>query len=121
MVRAGWLRGERGRTGGLQLAVSPSRLSVGDVVEHFEGKIALLECVHHRGVCVIEPVCRLRCVLAAAGDRLVRDLKQVTLDRLAGTDTGGLLQLGEEEGDRRPMRHGHSPNSPHGTRGRRER
>ena len=79
LARAGYLRVARGRTGGLRLGRAPDQITVGEVVELFEGPVALLECVNVEGVCVIQPGCRLRRLLDRVGAQLMRELKQVTL------------------------------------------
>jgi Rrf2 family nitric oxide-sensitive transcriptional repressor len=94
LAHAGYVRAGRGRTGGLRLGKPAEQISVGDVVELFEGPVALLECVNTEHVCVIQPHCRLRSVLQRAGAQLVREMKQVTLADLVGVPAdGGLVQL----------------------------
>ncbi len=95
LTRAGYLRAGRGRTGGLMLRLAPDAISVGDVVELFEGPVALLECVTSDDVCVIQPGCRLRRVLHRAGARLIRELKEVRLSDLVspGAEGAALVQL----------------------------
>ncbi len=82
----------RGRSGGLRLARPPGSISVGEVVELLEGPTGLLECVLHDGVCVVQPQCRLRHVLADAGARLIADLRRVMLSELVA-DGGELVRL----------------------------
>ncbi len=95
LVHAGYLRAERGRHGGLRLARPAEQVSVGDVVELFEGPVALLDCVSTSDVCVIQPACRLRRVLDRAGTRLIMELRKVTLADLIAPPAGELVQLGE--------------------------
>lgn len=64
--RQGWLKNVRGRGGGLELALPPERIGLGQVVRQTEGQ-ALAECsADDRGNCCIAPTCRLRGVLAEA-------------------------------------------------------
>jgi Rrf2 family nitric oxide-sensitive transcriptional repressor len=93
LAHAGLVRAGRGRGGGLRLGRPPEAITVGEVVELFEGPVALLECVSRKGVCVIQPGCRLRRVLAAAGQRLMEDLRAVTLAELAGPRAEPLVRL----------------------------
>lgn len=88
LVHGGFVRAERGRNGGLRLARPPEAITVGEVVEWFEGKVALLDCVMQDSVCVIQPQCRLRGVLDRAGRQLIAELKQVTLADIAGPTPG---------------------------------
>ena len=80
--RLGYVRNHRGPGGGITLARKPGAITVGRVVLDFEGNTHLLDCVGTPGVCVIQPGCTLRGVLAEA-ERLQMDyLNGVTLDAL---------------------------------------
>jgi Rrf2 family nitric oxide-sensitive transcriptional repressor len=79
LARAGYVRSLRGVGGGLELAASPESLRLGDVIRSLEGELHLLDCVAIDNVCVIQPGCHLRQVLAEA-ERLQREyLNSVTL------------------------------------------
>lgn len=93
LAHAGLVRAGRGRGGGLRLGRDAVRITVGEVVELFEGPVSLLECVSREGVCVIQPGCRLRRVLDDAGARLMAELKAVTLADLVTPEDGALVQL----------------------------
>lgn len=88
LARCGWVRAERGRTGGLALVADPARLSVGAVVRHFEPDFDLVECFStERDQCVLTPACELRGVLARALEGFLAPLDAVTLAELtAGRD-----------------------------------
>lgn len=73
LAREGFIRSVRGIGGGLELAMSPTAIAIGDVIRRLEGSMELLECVHAKqNVCVLQPDCRLRGVLAEA-ERLQMD------------------------------------------------
>jgi Rrf2 family transcriptional regulator, nitric oxide-sensitive transcriptional repressor len=93
LVHAGHLRAGRGRGGGLRLGRSPAEITVGEIVELFEGPVALLDCVTREGVCVIQPGCRLRTVLDRAGARLIAELRAVTLADLVAPPQPGPVEL----------------------------
>jgi len=95
LVHAGFVRAGRGRGGGLRLGRPTGEVTVGAVIELFEGPVALLECVTREGVCVIQPGCRLRRVLEDAGSRLMRELHGVTLADLVGPRRAPLIRLAE--------------------------
>lgn len=64
--RQGWLLNLRGKGGGLELALPPERIGVGQVVRQTEGQ-AVADCLGESGGdCCIAPSCRLRDVLAQA-------------------------------------------------------
>ena len=102
LARLGWIRSVRGVHGGLELAAEPNQLTVGQVIREFEGDVHLLDCIGAtRTVCVIQPGCRLRGVLAKA-EQVQRDyLDSVRLSDVItpGEDlaalTQGLVQLGD--------------------------
>ena len=75
-----------GTIGGRAVASSwpaePGAITVGRVILDFEGNTHLLDCVGSPGVCVIQPGCTLRGVLAEA-ERLQMDyLNSITLESL---------------------------------------
>jgi len=64
--KSGLVRAVRGIGGGIEIARAADEIRVGEVVQHFEGNMHLLECVGTDGVCTIQPNCRLRGILAEA-------------------------------------------------------
>jgi Rrf2 family nitric oxide-sensitive transcriptional repressor len=93
LAHAGYVRTGRGRTGGLRLGRPTAQIRVGEVVELFEGRVSLLDCVSTAGVCVIQPGCRLRRLLDRAGAQLVETLNGVTLAELVESFEPALVQL----------------------------
>src|SRR5688572_26119897 len=93
LAHGGYVRAGRGRGGGVRLARPAPEISVGEVVELFEGPVALLECVDHSGVCVIESGCRLRRLLGEAGAQLIRTLRKTTLADLVEPPGRPLVSL----------------------------
>ncbi|MBX6313668.1 MAG: Rrf2 family transcriptional regulator [Isosphaeraceae bacterium] len=81
--RLGYVRSVRGPGGGIELVRVPGRITVGEVVADFEGRnIHLLDCIDTPGLCVIQPGCTLRRVLAEAERRQMEYLNGVTLEAL---------------------------------------
>lgn len=72
LARLGYVRSIRGIGGGIELLKKPEDIRIGQVILDFEGNMQLLECVGVDNVCVIQPGCRLRTVLAQA-ERLQLD------------------------------------------------
>lgn len=79
LARLGYVRSVRGLGGGIELAVAATDISIGEIVETFEGSLHLLECVGTDNVCVIQDYCKLRHVLARAEQVQVDYLKSVRL------------------------------------------
>jgi Rrf2 family nitric oxide-sensitive transcriptional repressor len=91
--RLGYVHNVRGPRGGIGLAREAAAITVGGVVRDFEGRnVHLLECVETPGVCVIQPGCSLRGVLAEAERRQMAYLDSVTLASLVPA-TGDLVTL----------------------------
>jgi Rrf2 family nitric oxide-sensitive transcriptional repressor len=66
LVRRGYAKSVRGIGGGIELARLPEEIRIGQVIRDFEGDMHLMECVGTPNVCVIQPGCKLRAVLAQA-------------------------------------------------------
>jgi Rrf2 family nitric oxide-sensitive transcriptional repressor len=90
--RLGLIRSHRGPGGGMELSRAAASISVGEVVAAFESTTKLLECLERPGVCVIQPGCRLRGVLAEAERRMMSYLDGVSLAELVPAG-GGLVSL----------------------------
>jgi len=83
LARLGYVHSIRGIGGGIELAVSPEEIRIGDVVEKFEGDLHLLDCISQQEVCVIQSFCRLKGVLAEAERIQLEYLNSVTLADVA--------------------------------------
>src|SRR5262245_49523080 len=66
LARRGFVKTTVGRAGGAQLAREPASITVAEVVEAFEGRQQVLECLAQPEVCVLEPGCDLRRLLIKA-------------------------------------------------------
>ncbi|HEV7337427.1 MAG TPA: Rrf2 family transcriptional regulator [Bosea sp. (in: a-proteobacteria)] len=79
LVRAGFLKSIRGRSGGLVLARPPGEIGVGAVLRTTEPDFALVECFEAGNRCLVTPRCRLRGVLNEALTAFVTTLDRYTL------------------------------------------
>lgn len=73
-----WVKSCPGKSGGYVLAKSPARITMGEIIRHFNGSLAPIHCVSltHYKHCSQESVCRFRHVM-----RDVRNLVALLLDR----------------------------------------
>ena len=79
LVRAGFLKGVRGRSGGFSLAKPPAEINLGAVVRATESDFALVECFASGSQCVITNCCRLPNVLNQALRSFVETLDRYSL------------------------------------------
>jgi Rrf2 family nitric oxide-sensitive transcriptional repressor len=75
LARLGYVQTTRGPGGGVQLARPAEEIVIGQVIEDFEGKMHLHDCVTTRGICVIESNCKLKGIFRQA-DELQRSFLQ---------------------------------------------
>ncbi len=95
LARLGMVRTTAGRKGGITLLSDPTRLTVRTVVEAFQGKKGVLDCVRDPSVCRMEPGCQLRVLLMEAEEAFYRSLEQKTIGELSDSarPDGGLYNL----------------------------
>jgi len=79
----GFLRTQRGRTGGVTLARPMAEISVGEVFRRLEENVPVAECFADvDNTCPLVEACRLRTALAEAIEAFYLRLDTVTLDAL---------------------------------------
>jgi Rrf2 family transcriptional regulator, nitric oxide-sensitive transcriptional repressor len=84
LTRLGYIRSVRGIGGGIELAQPADKVRIGEVVQQMEGTMHLLDCVaSQEQICVIQPGCQLRLVLAEAERIQLEYLNSVTLADIA--------------------------------------
>lgn len=80
LVRCGFIITQRGKGGGLQLALPAQDIRLGDVVRRLGQDSALVECFRaDGGACVLTPLCGLKHRLAAAREAFLDTLNASTL------------------------------------------
>jgi Rrf2 family protein len=81
----GWVDSVAGIRGGYLLAKSPERITMGEIVRHFDGVLAPIECVSVKGYkrCSQEPVCRFRRVFLDTRNYIAGVMDRATLAEVA--------------------------------------
>jgi len=81
----GWVDSVAGIRGGYVLARSPEKITMGEIVRHFDGVLAPIECVSVTGYkrCSQEPVCRFRRVFLDTRNYIARVMDRATLAEVA--------------------------------------
>ena len=81
----GWVESLAGMRGGYVLAKNPSKITMGEVVRHFDGILAPIACVSLSGYkrCSQEPVCRFRRVFFDTRNYVAGVMDKATLAEVA--------------------------------------
>ena len=81
----GWVDSVAGIRGGYVLARSPDKITMGEVVRHFDGILAPIDCVSVTGYkrCSQEPVCRFRRVFLDTRNYIAGVMDRATLAEVA--------------------------------------
>jgi len=90
----GWVSSTAGIRGGYVLAKNPTKITMGEVVRHFDGILAPIDCVSVAGYkrCSQEPVCRFRRVFLD-----IRNYVAGVMDRSTLADVAKILPVSKQE------------------------
>jgi Rrf2 family protein len=85
MKKRGWVDSVSGLRGGYVLAKTPDKITMGEVVRHFDGILAPIACVSVGGYirCSQEPLCRFRRVFLNARNYVTNLMDHSTLADVA--------------------------------------
>src|SRR3984893_18246576 len=86
LQRAGMVISSRGAQGGYRLARGPEQITAAQILDIFEGPIAITECSGASSHCGIERQCRVGAAWQRVNAAIRRALEEVTLRQLAGLD-----------------------------------
>jgi|SRR5580658_3712697 FeS assembly SUF system regulator len=90
LQRAGMVVSSRGAQGGYRLARGPEHITAAQILDIFEGPIAITECSGAASQCGIERLCRVGSAWQRVNAAIRRALEDVTLRQLAGLDSANL-------------------------------
>src|SRR5580693_10013471 len=90
LQRAGLVISSRGAQGGYRLARAPGDITAAQILDVFEGPIAITECSSASSQCGIERLCRVGGAWQRINAAIRRALEDVTLHQLAGLDATGV-------------------------------
>lgn len=77
LSRSGYINTYQGKNGGMELAVAPGDIAIGEVIKHFEGHTSFIDC--ERLSCRLAQVCTLKSVLMVGQQALYDALNKYTL------------------------------------------
>lgn len=84
LKKGGFVKAQRGKTGGYVLAKPPSKITMGEVIRHIEGLIEPIACVCRGGEksCDFSNRCSLRDVFDEIGKHTAKVVDSVTFEEL---------------------------------------
>ena len=96
LARGGFVLTYPGRDGGLTLARPAKEINLRQIVEHFEGKVFISDCLVDAGECPFDNQCPVRFRWARLQSLMIRELEQITFEDLAqdSLSVQGLIPLG---------------------------
>lgn len=80
IVQAGYLKSFRGVNGGYMLNLPPSEITMLDIIEVIDGKIAINMCIDGQEKCTNTEKCSVRCKLLKIQKMIVDELTSVTFE-----------------------------------------
>ncbi len=90
-----WVKTIRGKSGGMELAMPPDQINIGNVVDYTEPNSTLLECFDvETNTCPILPACALRHALYKAQKAFMDVLASYTLEDILHNRTEISILLG---------------------------
>lgn len=91
LVQHGWLKATRGKNGGVQLGVPPSKISLRNVVELMEKTLDPVNC--DSPICTLRSACQLKGILCQAQEQYLAHLAKHSLKDLIDRQTADVIQL----------------------------
>lgn len=95
LAQSGYLSTQRGRGGGIRLALAPGEITLGKLLRGTEDQSAFVECFDPAtNTCPVAGSCRLKGLLAEAVNDFYRSMDRHTLqDLVAGPQRGAMSQV----------------------------
>ncbi len=81
--KAGWLKAQRGRSGGYRLVKNPRTITLQDVVRLIDRDMYVVDCLHDDACCSDEQHCQSRQAWSKVQAALDRTLHNITLAELS--------------------------------------
>lgn len=82
LIRNGLVESKEGAGGGVRLAKEPSLIAVAEVIEIFQGKVQLSECMFRKQLCSNRANCVLRHEIMRIEKMVNNEFSQVTIGKL---------------------------------------
>lgn len=80
LTKHGFVVTVRGKYGGMQLARSADKISIGNVIRHMENNFDIVECFDHAAnTCAIDNSCKLKGILRRSVNNFLKELDEISL------------------------------------------
>lgn len=83
LVQVGIVKSSRGVNGGYSLNKKPSEISIKDIIEIFDGAIAINHCIETPDICSGTQICPIRQRLLSAQKKFADELAAVNFEEIA--------------------------------------
>ena len=84
MKKAGFLEATRGKTGGYRIAVNPGKLTLAEIVTHFEGRGINEKCFLKHAKCSERAPCSVHTRWRPISDMIMRFIEGTTIEEISG-------------------------------------
>jgi len=82
----GILKSYKGKNGGFELARKPEKICLSDLMEIFQGKFKISECLFKKKICPNQISCELKSKLDSLEELVENKIKEITLASLLNLD-----------------------------------
>ena len=83
LIKLGYIRSIRGKHGGILLAVTPSSINLGEIIQQLEPNLDIVECFDKKtNTCNIAPTCHLKSIFREAEQAFLKTLNKYSLAEL---------------------------------------
>ncbi len=82
LARSGYVRTVRGKGGGMELALAPRDIRLGQVIRSTEADFDLVECFDDTSACRIQSACALKAILGEGLEAMFETFDRYTLEDL---------------------------------------
>ncbi|MBU4294210.1 MAG: Rrf2 family transcriptional regulator [Actinobacteria bacterium] len=86
LTTSGVLKSYKGKNGGFELAIKPEKIRLLDLMEIFQGKFVLSECLFKKKICPDQVSCKLRAQLCSLEELVENKIKDITVASLLNLD-----------------------------------
>lgn len=83
LQKSGLIQSARGSAGGIRLLADPTKITLRQVVELFDGPVGVTRCLTQPDYCVRSGFCPLHSIMGQIQEKIISELERVTIKDLA--------------------------------------